>query len=173
MTFSQAFIFSNQDERALNSIWHSVSRETFSLHCLDSDDLREQFKARKKELEQEAKKKAAEQNVVGDWIGGILEDLTGMWNNMDDVVDDFVGKRMGAGEQFYGKRKYNPSGKYHGNYNGMGRSDLVQIEIARALREERELRKFARLAKTSMEWDERLWILKSQETSNLGSFLFV
>ena len=46
--------------------------------------------------------------------------------NMDSVIDDFVYKRMGAGEQWYGKRKYNPSGKIDGKYNGMGKFKLVR-----------------------------------------------
>ena len=75
-----------------------------------------------------------------------LEDLKGMFSNFDDVVDDFVMKRMGAGEQWYGKRKYNPSGKFDGDYNGMGRSDFMKIEIARVQKEEMELRKQRRLA---------------------------
>lgn len=67
---------------------------------------------------------------------GFLADLQGMLKNFDDVVDDFLFKRMGAGEMWYGKRKYDPSGKVDGDYNGMGRTDLIQIEIARAKKEE-------------------------------------
>jgi hypothetical protein len=74
-----------------------------------------------------------------------FEDLKGMFRNFDDVVDDFVYKRMGAGEQWYGKRKYNPSGRVDGDYNGMGRSDYFRIEIARVQKEEMELRKQRRL----------------------------
>jgi hypothetical protein len=70
-----------------------------------------------------------------------LDDLKGMLQNFDDVVDDFVCKRMGAGEQWYGKRKYNPSGRVDGDYNGMGRSDYFKIEIARVQKEELELRR--------------------------------
>lgn len=68
-----------------------------------------------------------------------------MMNNVDAVVDDFVYKRMGAGEQWYGKRKSNPSGNIDGDYNGMGQSDLIRIEIARVQREEMELRRQRRL----------------------------
>jgi hypothetical protein len=75
----------------------------------------------------------------------ILDDIKGMLKNFDDVVDDFVYKRMGAGEQWYGKRKYNPSGRVDGDYNGMGRSDYFRIEIARVQKEEMELRKRRRL----------------------------
>lgn len=75
----------------------------------------------------------------------ILDGIKGMFKNFDDVVDDFVYKRMGAGEQWYGKRKYNPSGRVDGDYNGMGRSDYFQIEIARVQKEEMELRKQRRL----------------------------
>lgn len=111
------------------------SKSSFALKYLRSDDLREEH-ARKESME--ALQKA---------IGGVLEDLTGMWNHWDDVVDDFFYNRMGAGEQWNGKRKYNPSGKYNGVYNGMGRSDHIKIQIARAIREEREEQKQARLAK--------------------------
>ena len=68
-----------------------------------------------------------------------------MMNNFDAVVDDFVYKRMGNGEQFYGKRKYNPSGNIEGDYNGMGQSDLLRIEVARVKKEELELRRQRRL----------------------------
>jgi hypothetical protein len=76
----------------------------------------------------------------------LLEDLKGMLANLDDVVDDFVYKRMGAGEQWYGKRKYDPSGNFDGEYNGMGRSDHFRIEIARIQKEEMELKRQRRLA---------------------------
>ena len=69
-----------------------------------------------------------------------------MFENFDDVVDDFVYKRMGAGEQWYGKRKYNPSGKFDGDYQGMGRSDQFRIELARVQKEEMEKRRQRRLS---------------------------
>jgi hypothetical protein len=75
----------------------------------------------------------------------IFDDLKGMLRNFDDVIDDFVYKRMGAGEQWYGKRKYNPSGRVDGDYNGMGRSDYFRIEVARVQKEEMELRKQRRM----------------------------
>lgn len=75
----------------------------------------------------------------------LLEDIKGMLSNFDDVVDDFVMKRMGAGEQWYGKRKYNPSGRVEGDYNGMGRSSYYAIEIARVQKEMMEERKQRRL----------------------------
>ncbi len=75
----------------------------------------------------------------------IFDDFKGMLANFDDVVDDFVMKRMGAGEQFYGKRKYNPSGRVDGDYNGMGRSSHYAIEIARVQKEVMEERKQRRL----------------------------
>ena len=78
--------------------------------------------------------------------GGFFQDLKGMFDNFDDVVDDFVYKRMGAGEQWYGKRKYNPSGKFDGDYQGMGRSDQFRIELARVQKEEMEKRRLRRLA---------------------------
>ena len=74
-----------------------------------------------------------------------LDDLKGMLQNFDDVVDDFVMKRMGAGEQWYGKRKYNPSGRIDGDYNGMGRSSHYSIEIARVQKEVLEERRQKRL----------------------------
>ena len=75
-----------------------------------------------------------------------LEGLADMFANFDDVIDDFFYKRMGNGEQFYGKRKYNPSGKFEGDYNGMGRSDQSRIEMAlvqKELMEERRLKRQA------------------------------
>jgi hypothetical protein len=75
--------------------------------------------------------------------GGFLK---GLFSNLDNVVDDFVYKRMGAGEQWYGKRKSGPSGDFDGDYNGMGQSDHFRIEIARVQREEMELRRERRLA---------------------------
>ena len=74
-----------------------------------------------------------------------FDDFKGMLSNFDDVVDDFVMKRMGAGEQWYGKRKYNPSGRVDGDYNGMGRSSHYAIEIARVRKEVLEERKKRRL----------------------------
>jgi hypothetical protein len=74
-----------------------------------------------------------------------LDDVKGMFRNFDDVVDDFVMKRMGAGEQWYGKRKYNPSGRIDGDYNGMGRSSHYSIEIARVQKEVLEERRQKRL----------------------------
>jgi len=76
---------------------------------------------------------------------GFMGDLKGMMQNFDSVVDDFLYKRMGAGEQWYGKRKYSPSGKIDGDYNGMGQSDFMRIEIARVQKEEIELRRQRRL----------------------------
>lgn len=60
------------------------------------------------------------------------------WSNMDDVVDDFMNKRMGNGELFYGKRKFNPSGKIDGSYNGFGLSDKGRIEGVKMYKEMRE-----------------------------------
>ena len=79
----------------------------------------------------------------------IFEDIRGMLANFDDVVDDFVMKRMGAGEQWYGKRKYNPSGRVDGDYNGMGRSSHYAIEIARVQKEVMEERRQRRLEEES------------------------
>ena len=59
-----------------------------------------------------------------------------MFSNMDAVMDDFFFKRMGNGEQFYGKRKYNPSGKVEGDYSGFGLSDKTKIDVTREYKEE-------------------------------------
>lgn len=61
-----------------------------------------------------------------------------MMKSLDDVIDDFVNKRMGNGEVFYGKRKYKPSGKMNteGTYNGMGLSDKTRIDVARQIKED-------------------------------------
>ena len=64
-----------------------------------------------------------------------LKDVTDMFSNMDDVIDDFMSKRMGNGEVFYGKRKYKPSGKTDGKHNGMGLTDKRRIDGARSYRE--------------------------------------
>ena len=67
-----------------------------------------------------------------------LRELQDMFSSMDDVVEDFMCKRMGNGETFYGKRKYKPSGRPHtgGKYNGMGLSDRLRIDITRQVKEE-------------------------------------
>ena len=85
----------------------------------------------------------AKKNNVGDNEGdtGKFNLFQDFFANLDDVVDDFVMKRMGAGEQWYGKRKSNPSGKFDGNYNGMGKSDFYRIEIAKVQKEEIEKKK--------------------------------
>ena len=75
-----------------------------------------------------------------------LAELADMWQSFDDIVDDFFNKRMGNGEQFYGKRKYKPSGKYSEEYNGYGFSDFRKIEAAKDFREERARMKEERLA---------------------------
>lgn len=77
------------------------------------------------------------------------------WDILDDAVDDFLMKRMGNGEQWYGKRKVNPSGRFDGNYEGMGRSDHMKIEIARVQKEEMELKKQRRLAAEEEERQRR------------------
>ena len=41
---------------------------------------------------------------------------------------------------------YNPSGKFDGDYEGMGRSDFMRIEIARIQKEEMEKKRLRRLA---------------------------
>jgi uncharacterized protein YueI len=54
------------------------------------------------------------------------------------VIDDFMFKKMGNGEVFYGKRKINPSGRENteGTYNGMGISDKAKIDESRQRKEE-------------------------------------
>jgi hypothetical protein len=66
-----------------------------------------------------------------------IQELADMMRSMDDVIDDFMNKRMGNGEVFYGKRKYKPSGKENtdGTYNGMGMTDKARIEAARQAKE--------------------------------------
>jgi hypothetical protein len=68
-----------------------------------------------------------------------FKEFADMFSNFDDVVDDFLFKRMGNGEVFYGKRKYKPSGRPNteGKYDGMGMTDQARIDYARAVKEER------------------------------------
>jgi len=67
-----------------------------------------------------------------------LKEVMDMFSNWDDVIDDFMFKRMGNGEVFYGKRKYKPSNRPNteGKYNGMGMTDKMRIDIARERKEE-------------------------------------
>jgi hypothetical protein len=69
------------------------------------------------------------------------KDLTEMLQQWDDVIDDFMAKRMGNGEVFYGQRKFKPSNRPNteGRYNGMGMSDKTKIDIVRDNKEERLL----------------------------------
>ena len=67
---------------------------------------------------------------------GPFQELLDIFSNFDDVVDDFFYKRMGQGEVFYGKRKYKPSGKVEGDYNGFGLSDKMKIDMTREYKEE-------------------------------------
>lgn len=66
-----------------------------------------------------------------------LKDAADMFSNFDDVVDDFMNKRMGNGEVFYGKRKFRPSNRPNtdGRYNGMGLSDKTKIDVTREYRD--------------------------------------
>lgn len=68
-----------------------------------------------------------------------FKEVSDMVSNLDDVIDDFVNKRMGNGEVFYGQRKYKPSGRENttGQYTGMGMSDRTKIDMARKYKEER------------------------------------
>lgn len=72
------------------------------------------------------------------WSGfNPIQELADMMRSLDDVIDDFMNKRMGNGEVFYGKRKYKPSGKDNteGKYNGMGLTDKARIDAARQAKE--------------------------------------
>ena len=64
-----------------------------------------------------------------------FSELIDMFQNFDDIIDDFMDKKMGNGEVFYGKRKYNPSGEFEGDYEGFGLTDFRKIEGARAMKE--------------------------------------
>jgi len=68
-----------------------------------------------------------------------LSELGDMFQNLDDIIDDFFNKRMGQGEVFYGQRRYKPSNRPNtqGKYNGMGISDKARIDFVRARKEER------------------------------------
>lgn len=72
-----------------------------------------------------------------------LQEISDMFASFDDVVDDFMNKRMGNGEVFYGQRKYKPSGRENteGSYNGAGMSDKLKIDIANEQRAEMLARK--------------------------------
>ena len=71
-------------------------------------------------------------------LPNVFQEINDMMSNWDDVIDDFMFKRMGNGELFYGKRKYKPSNKPNmdGKYSGMGMSDSTRIEMARQRKEE-------------------------------------
>lgn len=71
-------------------------------------------------------------------LPNLFQEAKDMLSNWDDVIDDFMFKRMGNGELFYGKRKYKPSNKpnMNGKYSGMGISDSMKIEMARQRKEE-------------------------------------
>ncbi|KAK1745168.1 hypothetical protein QTG54_004459 [Skeletonema marinoi] len=80
-----------------------------------------------------------------------LTEFADMWQNFDDIIDDFFNKRMGNGEVFYGQRKYKPSGKVTTEYNGYGFIDFKKIEAAREFREERARMKEEKLAAAQKE----------------------
>ena len=65
----------------------------------------------------------------------LFKEAADMINNFDAMVDDFFYKRMGNGEVFYGKRKYKPSGRVEGKYNGMGLTDKLKIDVSRERKE--------------------------------------
>ena len=82
-----------------------------------------------------ARPMTTEQNN-GQKEGGIFSGVSEFFGNLDSIADDFFYKRMGKGEIFYGKRKFNPSGDVEGDYQGMGLSDKGKIDMAREYREE-------------------------------------
>jgi len=90
----------------------------------------------------------AEKENDGGWMTKFnpLKEFSDMMSSMDDVIDDFMGKRMGNGEVFYGQRKYKPSGRENteGSYNGMGMSDKYKIDMSRQRKEEYLAMKAAR-----------------------------
>mmetsp|Transcript_10090 Transcript_10090/g.12354 ORF Transcript_10090/g.12354 Transcript_10090/m.12354 type:complete len:148 (+) Transcript_10090:56-499(+) len=59
-----------------------------------------------------------------------------LFSGLDDALDDFMNKRMGKGEIFYGKRKNNPSGEINGDYNGFGLSSREKIEVTQDRKDE-------------------------------------
>ena len=67
-----------------------------------------------------------------------FKEVSDMVSSLDDVIDDFLNKRMGNGEIFYGQRAYKPSGRENttGRYTGMGMSDKTKIDMAREYKEE-------------------------------------
>jgi hypothetical protein len=92
-----------------------------------------------------ARARTALKNAKGDddkesSVWNPLQGLSDMLSNfdIDDVVYDFMDKRMGNGEVFYGERRVKPSGRENteGSYNGMGMSDKVRIDTARERKEE-------------------------------------
>jgi hypothetical protein len=72
-----------------------------------------------------------------------LGDFKDFMANLDDTIDDFLNKRMGNGEIFYGQRKSSPSNRPNtkGKYNGMGLSDKTKIDVTRIVKEEIKARK--------------------------------
>ena len=68
--------------------------------------------------------------------GGVFSGITDFFGNMDAIAEDFFYKRMGKGEIFYGKRKFKPSGEVEGDYQGLGLSDKLKIDMAREYRAE-------------------------------------
>ncbi|KAL3941303.1 MAG: hypothetical protein SGBAC_004326 [Bacillariaceae sp.] len=139
--------FSPQSTAARNMLSRSLTRTLLPhsntrLHWFNNND--------SSNKEDEEKPSQEEKKAFG-----FLKDFQGMMDNFDDVIDDFVYKRMGAGEQWYGKRKYNPSGRVDGKYNGMGQTDQFRIELARVQKEEMEKRRERRLAEEEEERRQR------------------
>ena len=85
-------------------------------------------------------------NEIKNPIAGLFD----MFHNFDAVIDDFMDKKMGNGEVFYGKRKYNPSGEFEGDYEGFGLTDFRKIEGAKEMKEVALERKQQREQQQSM-----------------------
>ena len=97
-----------------------------------------------------------------------LQGISNLLKRMDDVIDDFMCKRMGNGEVFYGKRKYNPSGKVDGVYNGMGMSDKTRIDMTREYKEMvmEERRRRLQHVEESRDWSTLMYLLKDKAREN-------
>jgi hypothetical protein len=76
------------------------------------------------------------------------------FENFDYVMDDFMNKRMGNGELFYGKRKYKPSGKISGQYSGFGLSDKGRIEGVQFYKEQWMQNRTKQQQQEEYEYDE-------------------
>jgi hypothetical protein len=101
----------------------------------------------------------ANNNKEGGDGGGfnLFQGVSNMFAEMDSQMDDFFNKRMGNGEVFYGKRKFQPSGRENteGEYNGMGMSDPIRIAMAKAKKEAMLEQRQRRLEKAEQEKQQK------------------